>query len=63
MGLLTKKYILRSGKRVSTKTNKSITIKYKSCSDFNKMIKLLKYQSRFIQYSTGYPLRINFDTI
>lgn len=61
MSKLTRKYILGSGKRVSTKSNKSITIQYSNKFTFERMLRKVKYQSKYFTYSTGYPLRINFD--
>ena len=61
MSKLTKAYILKSGKRMSTKANRSITIQYDTEHAYNRMHKKAKYQSIWCTWPTGYPLRINFD--
>jgi ribosomal protein S17 len=61
MSKLTKKYIMSSGTTVSAKRNKSITIQYNTKAKFNAMLKKVKFQSKWCTYSTGYPLRINYD--
>lgn len=61
MSKLTKAYIINSGSLVSTKNNKSITIQYINQSMYNRMLRKIKYQSKWTTYSTGFPLRVNFD--
>lgn len=64
MSKLTRGYIIRSGEWMSkgNPNRNSITIQYKTQAQCNRMLKKIKYQSRWCTYSTGYPLRINFDT-
>jgi len=65
MSKLTKKQIIRSGEWLSkrSKNKHSITIQYVHQDSYNRMLKKVKCQSKWCTYSTGYPLRINFDLI
>jgi len=62
MSKLTSKYIDNSGIKVSANRHKnSITIQYANQLQYNRILRKIKYQSKWCTYSTGHSLRINFS--